>query len=80
MSDESVVMSALTKLISRLQPASRWALKTALSAFEVDGAGGTMLMEIPPNGKHDPEVTFLTGRHGFALAELRKNNDTNRNR
>jgi hypothetical protein len=67
---ESVV-SHLDTLIQRLRPASRWALETTLAAVDVDGVGGTLVLEIPRNPKHDPEVSFLAGRYQFSRDDRR---------
>ena len=70
MSDESVV-NRLTALVTSLRPASRWALLAGLEAMSIDGVGGVVVVEIPRNPKHDPEVSFLAGRYEFNLADRR---------
>lgn len=67
MDDVDVLAKRLALMLSTVSVESRFHLETALSAAEVGGIGGTLLVQVPRRVQEHPVIKWAGGVQQLAL-------------
>ena len=67
MSDALPLAQRLAELLAKSSPESLFHLETALSASELAGVGGTMLIEVPRRPGEHVKIKWAGGSTGLSL-------------